>query len=302
MRESVSIADCRVLVVEDNALNRRLIAAHLMAAGITNLAFATDGVEGLEKLPEFGPDLVILDIMMPRMDGFQFLEHMRADADFADVPVLVETALEQSEKRNAAFTAGANDLITKPINAVEMIARVRIHLENRLLVENLKDFRARVETELLTARAMQEAMLPTPDLMGDMEERYGLCLDAHFETSSELGGDIWGLHPVDERRVGIFTVDFSGHGVNAALNTFRLHALMGQIGHGGDDPAEYLSAINRQLVHLLPRGQFAPCSTASSTPPPTRSPIPLLPRPRPWSAACRPIRSRPAMPAAFPSA
>ena len=181
---------------------------------------------------------------------------MRADPNHGTTPVLVQTALGTPEDRNRVYKAGATDMLTKPISGGELIIRVRTHLENRLLVQNHQD-RLRLESEINAARQMQEALLPPSALLEEIQEQYAIDIDAHFETSSELGGDFWGVHRLQDHQLGIYIVDFSGHGVGAALNTFRLHTLMSDLRPSADDPAAYLATLNNQLVQLLAVGQFA---------------------------------------------
>ncbi len=247
---------CRVLVVEDTEASRRLIGAFLAAAGIREVAFACDGVEGLEKAEAFDPDLIILDIMMPRMDGFEVCRNLRANPRFARLPVLVQTALGSPEERTSVFRAGATDLVTKPIHGPELIARVRVHLENRLLVRSLVEYRERVQSELDTARDMQFALMPSAGHISDVSEKHDLVLQAHFEPSSELGGDYWGMRDIGDGRVAVFIVDFAGHGVTAAMNTFRLHTLMRQATPDSAPPGAYLGALNERLVELLAIDQY----------------------------------------------
>jgi len=103
---------------------------------------------------------------------------------------------------------------------------------------------------------MQERLLPDPDRSAGWLAEMGIEFDQLFLPSSDLGGDLWGCRRIDARRALIHMVDFSGHGVGAALNTFRLHAVI-QGMDVGEDPAEFLSAVNRRLCGLLPLGQFA---------------------------------------------
>ncbi len=255
--ERPSIVGCRVLIIDDNKVNQSLIGSLLVSEGIVNCEFAGDGVEGLAKLDAFDPDLVILDIMMPNMDGYGFLERMRAEPKYSDLPTLVATALGDPQDRNKAFAAGGTDLVVRPINGIELLARVRIHLENRILLRDLKAYRLRLESELTMARKMQKALLPDDAATMEIAKKYNLGIESIFKTSSEIGGDIWGAQCLDDQRLGIFTVDFSGHGVNSALNTFRLHTLMESLGMSADDPSSYLSALGTELHSLLPRGQFA---------------------------------------------
>lgn len=250
-------ANCRVLIVEDNAINRSLVMAMLGIMGIGAMDVAEDGVEGLERLASFVPDIIILDIMMPRMDGFEFLQHLRADPVHGDIPVLVATALSDSSERAAAFDAGASDYVVKPIDQREFTARVSVHLRTRLLIGRLRRYQERLARDLGAAQAMQEGLLPSPTAMAAIEASYGVCMGAVFRSSSELGGDLWGIIPLREGQFGLYLVDFSGHGIAAAINTFRLHVLLEKKLEVAEDPAALLHRINQALLKVLQRGQFA---------------------------------------------
>ncbi|MBC7950421.1 MAG: fused response regulator/phosphatase [Rhodospirillaceae bacterium] len=253
----IDLAEARVLVVEDNEFNRQFACAVLGSMGLHLVECAPNGVEGLAKVVTFQPDLVLLDLMMPVMDGQEFLRRLRAIPDYHDLPVLVTTAMDTQEVRNATFALGAADYIDKPINRQELVARVSVHLRSHLLLKRLGKYHARLAHDLQTAQAMQEALLPTAAYLRETTARYGLFVDALFAPSAELGGDFWGLLPVDDHRLALFAVDFSGHGVAAAINTFRLHLLIQAASSHAGDPAAFLQALNQALLPLLPRGQFA---------------------------------------------
>lgn len=252
------LSHCRVLVVDDAQGIRKIIGAYLQAAGISQIEYATDGIDGLAKVESFEPDLVILDIMMPEMDGFEVCRILRSDAKHRHLPVLVQTALESPSERTSVFRAGASDLITKPIHGPELVARVRVQLENRMLIRNLEDYRQHMQMELELARHMQEDILPEDGVFLQTEDCTGLRVISHFQPSAELGGDMWHIRDLGGDRVAVSSVDFSGHGVTAALNTFRLHTLMHQLPPPDPDrPSGYLQLLNAQLVDLLPVHQFA---------------------------------------------
>ncbi|MBI3447056.1 MAG: fused response regulator/phosphatase [Magnetospirillum sp.] len=258
----VILDDARVLVVEDNELNRIFACAVLESMGVTQVECAVNGREGLEKLGGFAPDLVLLDLMMPIMDGQEFLRHLRADPRYRDLPVLVVSAVDSQSMRNALFAVGASDYVSKPIDRHELVARVGVHLRNHLLLTDLRRYRDRLAHDLATARGMQNALLPGAAQLAQAQSRFGLSIAAMFRPSAELGGDLWGLEPVDENRLAVFTVDFTGHGVAASINTFRMHLLLTDMAEEMGDPAACLTRINAALVPLLPRGQFATMTLA----------------------------------------
>lgn len=250
------LSECRILVVEDNQMNRVLVLGFLNATGIAQVEQAVDGVDGLEKVASFNPDLIILDLMMPRMDGHEFLRRLRADPRHAELPVLVTTALGSVHDRNAVFRLGATDYLEKPINGLELLARVNIHLRNRVMLNSLTRYRDRLSQDLSTLRAMQEMLLPQRPQVEALAASHGVTIASFFEPSLELGGDLWGCRPLADGKVAVFMADFSGHGVTAAVNTFRLKVLLDGL-ENFDDPAGILAILNRALTGMLPRGQFA---------------------------------------------
>lgn len=111
-----------------------------------------------------------------------------------------------------------------------------------------------VDTDL--ACSMQAELLPTADEMLEAETAYGLRLDSRVEMAHGLGGDLWGLRPIDSTRLALYVADIAGHGLAAALNTFRVHTLFEHLHDLADRPGLMLNALNCQLVTLLPQGQY----------------------------------------------
>lgn len=251
------LSQCRVLVMEDNLSNQTLVARLLNVAGIGNVEMAVDGIEGLNKVVTYKPDLIILDITMPRMNGYEVLHHLKSAPETKDIPVLIQTASDTRETRDKTFSSGATDFISKPINPLEFFSRVKVHLENRLLVRDLETKLEQLDQELQSAQKVQVDMLPSPKLLDDIQKKYELKIVHHFAPSSKLGGDFWQLFPVSSTQIAVYLCDFSGHGVAAALNTMRLHTLITQMNKNIGDPSGFLQRVNAQLFGLLPRGQFA---------------------------------------------
>lgn len=253
-----SVAGCRVLIIEDNLSNQTMLYRLLNVIGITMIECATDGVEGLKKVDSFKPDLIILDITMPRMNGYEVLHNLKSSPETQDIPVLIETASDTREARDKTFRTGATDFITKPINPLEFFSRIKVHLENRMLIKHLERQLNQLNDELLSAQRMQRTLLPSEMLLQNVANKYGIHFAHHFEPSSHLGGDFWEVIPLSDTKLAVYTCDFSGHGVSAALNTFRLHALITQMDNINIEiPASAMTIMNTQLLGLLPRGQFA---------------------------------------------
>lgn len=248
---------CSIMIVDDNAFNREILELFLQGAGWTNLTHVQNGQEALQKIAEIKPDLVLLDLSMPVMDGFEFCEKLRALPGYGDLPVIVQTAMTSLDDRRRAFAVGATDFITKPVFKEELIARTRIHLENRTLVRNLKLFYTRVSAELESARAMQHMLVPPVAHTDMIREQTHIDIASHYMPATELGGDIWGTYILPDGRVAIYCADFSGHGVASAINTFRLHVLLSGLNMIiSPNPSAVLEYLNAELQPTLPRGQY----------------------------------------------
>ncbi|MFV3076121.1 PP2C family protein-serine/threonine phosphatase [Niveispirillum fermenti] len=255
----ISFPDCRILIVDDSRFNREILTRFMQWVGVGRIDSAGNGEEGLALLRAGNYDLVLLDIDMPVMDGLTLCRHIRQEPAWADLPVLMQTSPAGDPAGVKCFEAGASDIVTKPINPGECMARVRLHLEKQFFLRNLTDFHKRLQNDLKLARSMQKSLIPDARTLAAAGLRHGLSIEGHFEPSDELGGDFWTLFDLGGDRLGVLSADFSGHGISAAINTFRLHTLIERIPPQGFDAAEWLTMLNRPLKDLLPVGQFATC-------------------------------------------
>jgi len=138
----------RILVVDDAPFNVKLICAKLTACGYTNIDTAVDGMDALTKTYRHMPDLVLLDIMMPNLDGFGYCDHIRADKEAAYMPIIVQTALEDRDTKMRVLNCGADDFLNKPLDLEEVELRVRVHLERYFMLQDLENIRNYLSMEL----------------------------------------------------------------------------------------------------------------------------------------------------------
>ena len=250
--------DCRILIVDDDELNHEIVSFFLDEIGITQITSGYDGVEGLELIQRHKPDLIILDIVMPRLGGLDVLRQLRAQAAHAETPVIVLTGNDSSESRESMFNAGATDYVTKPLLAEEFQGRVKTHLKNLLLVSRLETQLENIANEMRTAAELQRSMLPPISVADAIKQKYGPSIYSLFEPSSALGGDFFGLTPLNDRAFGLYLCDFAGHGVGAALNTVRLHTMIGRLPPPDPaDPAAYLAVLNDDLYEAMTNRHYA---------------------------------------------
>ena len=246
-----------ILIVEDNEINRVFLEKMLHARGFTHLLSVASAEEALAQIDAFNPDLVILDIMMPGMDGFECCAMIRSQHKYRNLPILIQTSIVEPGLRVKAFEMGATDFVSKPVYAEELCARVMVHLEKRHSLNTLQLYRNRIEIELESARQLQLAILPNSDELAEIKRACHLDISACFQPSSEIGGDFWGAKMLFPHQTAFWLIDFSGHGVAGALNAFRLQAYLKEYSSLTARPGEYLSHLNDKLLHLLLRGQFA---------------------------------------------
>jgi two-component system cell cycle response regulator len=135
--EQQMIAKSRVLVVDDNPQNLELLVAYLESLGCPTLT-ATDGLEALDRVRQDQPDLILLDVMMPRMSGFEVCRKLKSDPTTREIPIIMVTALNELGDIQRGVESGTDDFITKPVNRLELTTRVRSLLRVRRLQNELE--------------------------------------------------------------------------------------------------------------------------------------------------------------------
>jgi two-component system cell cycle response regulator len=134
-----------VLVVDDNEQNLELLHAYVEDGVGCKVRTARDGLEALRSVEQQQPDLILLDVMMPRMSGFQVCSRLKSDPTLRDIPVVMVTALNEVADVERAVESGADDFLTKPVHRIELITRVKSLLRVRLLKKQLEKTLREVE-------------------------------------------------------------------------------------------------------------------------------------------------------------
>lgn len=246
-----------ILIVDDDPVSRKFICKTLLHHGFSNVYAVDNAVKALAHMENSLPDMVILDISMPGMNGLECCATIRKIPHGRMLPVLMLTALTDEIMRVKAFHAGATDFVSKPLHAEELYARVRVHLLNQLIIKQLCIYKERLQIELDGAKDLQRAILPTQSELKRFEDDCGLEISSYLKSSSEIGGDFWGIKKIFPHQSAFWIADFSGHGVAAAMNAFRLQTYLHEHSELMTRPGEYLSHLNEKLlIHLL-RGHFA---------------------------------------------
>lgn len=210
----------KVLIVDDSIDNRRLLVRTLQKSGY-ELAEAVDGKEALIQTREFLPDLILLDIMMPELDGYQVCAALKNDPATADIPVIFLSAKTETQDKIKGLEIGGVDYITKPFDRGEVLARVRTQLKLRSLMKEILEKQRHLDEDLKAAAAIQASLLPQ-----SLPELDRLRLAWKFVPCDQTGGDIFNILRLDEDHLAFYMVDVSGHGVPAAMITVSVSQML----------------------------------------------------------------------------
>jgi len=240
-----------VLVVDDTPANLRLLTRILQEQGY-QVRPVPDGSLALAAAQAKPPDLVLLDIRMPEMDGFEVCEKLKSDPGTRDVPIIFISALDAVEDKVRAFTVGGVDYITKPFQAEEVIARVENHLNLRRLQAQLEIANSKMAQELALAGEVQSSFMPKniPDLPGWQ-------LAVTMQSAHETSGDFFDIISLPRGYTGILMADVKGNGVAAALYMALSWSLIRT--YAGDFPTHpemTLTSVNQRLVEDTSANQY----------------------------------------------
>jgi phosphoserine phosphatase RsbU/P len=240
-----------ILVVDDSATNLQVLVRTLHGSGHRILA-AKDGATALDIARRAKPDLMLLDVMMPAMDGFDVCRMIKAQPETRDTAVIFLSARGDVSDKVSGLELGAADYITKPIQAEEVLARVATHLSRQHLERALRQSRDRLDRELASAAQMQRLILPT-----SMPVHPSLGFAAYYQTSRHAGGDYYDVLPLGSDRFGIMVADVSGHGAPAAIVMAMIRAVLHTYPGEPDDPPAVLHHINRHFRFLWETPMYA---------------------------------------------
>jgi sigma-B regulation protein RsbU (phosphoserine phosphatase) len=238
-----------LLIVDDDTTNREMLARRLRRSGYT-VSTAEDGVHALRLMRTQHFDLVLLDLIMPGLDGFQVLGRFKNDPALRDIPVLMLSALDEENGIARCIEMGAEDYLPKPINPIFLRARIGASLEKKRLRDSERAaHQALLESQQKLAANLAEAadyvrkILPLP-MAGEISAEW------RFIPSAQLGGDVLGYHWLDSKNFAMYVVDVCGHGLRAAFlsisvfNMLRSEALPET---DFRDPASVLTSLNARF-------------------------------------------------------
>ncbi|MCU4982989.1 fused response regulator/phosphatase [Bacillus cereus] len=240
-----------ILIVDDNPVNIFVIEKILKQAGYHDLVSLNSAQELFEYI-QFGKDssrhneidLILLDIMMPEIDGLEVCRRLQKEEKFKDIPIIFVTALEDANKLAEALDMGAMDYITKPINKVELLARMRVALRLKSELNWHKEQEENLRNELDLATQVQRNLLSSP-----LREDY-IKIEASYLPSFKLAGDMYYWYKIDENRYGIILLDVMGHGISASLVCMFISSVLRETIKSLIDPELVIKDLNKYMTLL----------------------------------------------------
>ena len=260
----------RVLVVDDSRAQRRILTASLQRWGF-DVREADSGGAALRICADYAPDLVLSDWMMPGMTGLEFCRLFRDMARDSYGYFILLTSKSDKDEVAIGLDAGADDFLTKPVNAAELRARIAagariLQMEreltdkNRLITSTLNELQSlydSLDSDLIEAKKLQQS------LVSERYRDFGTAeVSLLLQSAGHVGGDLVGMFPITEGRIGLYGIDVSGHGISSALMTARLAGYLSssvpeqnlalQKTRGGGfaprPPAEAIAMLNRVIM------------------------------------------------------
>lgn len=249
----------RILVVDDLPDNRDVLIRQLERQGHAVIT-AADGRSALDLVRREPCDVVLLDMMMPVLDGYGTLCELKSDAALRHLPVIMISALDELGSVVRCIERGAEDYLPKPFNPTLLRARIGAALEKkrfrdqeRTYIQTIEETQKRLNAELAEAENYVRSILPAPLTSGPVRADWRLV------PSTELGGDSFGYHWIDPEHFAVYLLDVCGHGVGAALlSVTAINVLRNGSLPGIDfrDPGAVLTALNEAFLMEKQNGMY----------------------------------------------
>ena len=235
-----------ILIVDDTPENLRVTSSLL--EDHYRVKVANNGEKALRIVRSNDPpDLILLDIMMPGLDGYEVCRQLQADTITKHIPIIFVTSLVESEDEKHGLDIGAVDYIYKPINPSITLARIKTHLHLKEMYDSLQEKNILIETQIELGRSLQEVILPKP-----LPKIENAKVNYIYNPIEHLSGDFLDFYYSASRsKLGFFICDVSGHGVPSSMITTMVKISLNEWGETLEYPIETLKKMQGQLKGKL---------------------------------------------------
>lgn len=239
----------KILIVDDDPVIRKMLDFHISKNLGYETILAENGKRAIEELTTKLPDMVLMDMSMPEMDGITAVKEIRKNPDFAALPILMVSSEVDKAKWVEALSAGANDFVQKPADKSEMLARITTHLKVASLTNELAYKNALLTKEKSLAYKVQQKILP-------QNLRFeGLEIGTFYKASNQIGGDFYDAWETS-RSINFIIGDVSGHSISSALLMAAGKGMLHSLGQTMHTQMEVVTATNRMLCEILEGDMF----------------------------------------------
>lgn len=242
----------RILIVDDVEQNIELISRHLVNAGYDTIS-ATNGPTAIRKARIMKPDLILLDLLMPQMTGFEVCKILKGDEDTKYISILIITAMDSSDTRKRSFEVGADDFISKDFDKTLLLSKVKALLRIKHLSDQLKHQYSELQEknntldfQLNMAMQVQRSLIEESNFVFNK-----INFVSRYLPALDIGGDMYDMVKLDNSNIAVIMGDVSGHGIAAALLTAMLKMMFRNIISSTHKPEEVLSKMNSEFCNIF---------------------------------------------------
>ena len=239
-----------ILIVDDNIASLDIMQTRLTANNYSVIT-AADGEEGLAMAREKQPDLILLDIMMPKMDGLEVCRRLKKDPSIPFIPIIMVTAKTDSKDVVAGLESGGDEYLTKPLDHTALVARVKSMLRIKELHDMVLEKSAQIKVQLKTAAKIQSLFWPKIPELNAKSHIWAVTVPANY-----VGGDLYDVIPLQDNSLLVYVADVSDKGVPAALIMAALLTKIRNEAIHQDDVNSILQAVNESMYNLCSEEGF----------------------------------------------
>lgn len=239
---NIDYSNYEILVVDDTHLNLQMLGLFLKDIGFKT-SFAMNGFQALKLISIRKPDLILLDVNMPDMDGYEVCKELKSNPEFSDIPIIFLTARNTSNDIVKGFESGGIDYVTKPFQQAELLARLSTHLKLLDRERKLQESYDNLKKDLEAAAKVQQAFLPNLNVEID-----NYRFSAAFIPSVFVSGDTFNYFKIDNNNVAFYIIDVAGHGISSAFLSVTLSRLLSSERKHDNPLFDYHSETNTYLI------------------------------------------------------